>query len=83
MAAETELMQTAMNDMMADRKITTVTPNDPSTGSLGVNTWTEMPQGPDTATLDGVLEKTTTRFHYCWDVKGNVWAQNKTDGVTA
>ena len=83
LAAETETVQVAMNAMLADQNITTVTPNDPSTGSLGVNDWMEMPQGPNAATLDGVLDKASTRFYYCWDGRGNVWAQNTTDGVRA
>lgn len=83
LAAETETMQTAMNAMMVDRKITTVTPNDDTTGSLGVNTWNSMPAGPDAASLDGYLIKATTYFYYCWDSKGNVSAQNKKDGVKA
>ena len=83
LAAETELMQTAMDAMMADQNITTVTPNDDTTGSLGVNTWTAMPEGPNAAPLNGLLRKATTRFYYCWDSKGNVYAQTKTDGMRA
>ena len=81
--SETEMMQTAMDAVMAGQSIKTVTPNDNTTGSLGVNTWTSLPAGPDAAPLDGLLGRTTTRFYYCWDSGGNVYAQNKKDGVIA
>ena len=83
LAAETEYVQTAMYAMMEDKNITTVTPNDDTTGSLGVNTWTNVPVGPDAASLGGLLGTTTTMFYYCWDSKGEVYAQNKRDGVRA
>ncbi len=72
-----------MNAMMADKNITTVLANNDITGSLGVNTWTGLPGGPDAAALDGYLRKATTKFYYCWDSEGNVYAQNKKDGVRA
>ena len=83
LAAETETVQVAMNAMLADQNITTVTPNNDTTGSLGVNTWTALPTGPDAASLDGYLKKATTKFYFCWDNKGKVYAQNKEDGVKA
>ena len=33
--------------------------------------------------MDGYLKKKTTKFFYCWDDKGNVYAQNSSDGVKA
>ena len=48
-----------------------------------MNVWTALPTGPDAASLDGYLKKAMTRFYYCWDSKGNVYAQNKRDGVGA
>ena len=69
--------------MKEDKNITTVTPNDDTTGSLGVNTWTNLPAGPGAASLDGYLRKAKTHFYYCWDGKGEVYAQNKKDGVRA
>lgn len=81
--AETETVQSAMNSMMADKGITTVTANDKGTTSNGQNTWTALPAGTGAATLDGYLKKSKTKFFYCWDSKGNVYAQNKTDGVKA
>ena len=83
MVTEQELVQAAMYAMMADKSITTVTPNDDTNNSLGVNTWTDLPEGPDTASLYAYIKKTTTQYYYCWDSKGIVYAQNKTDGVRA
>ena len=81
--AETELVQVVMNAMMEDKNITTVTPNDVTNRSLGVNTWTAMPEGLDAAPLAGYLINTTTKYYYCWDSEGIVYAQNKKDGVRA
>ena len=83
MLAERETVQTAMNAMMVDRNITTVTPNDNTHSSLGVNTWTGLPEGANTKPLGNYLRKGTTIFYYCWDSKGKVYAQNKKDGVRA
>jgi prepilin-type N-terminal cleavage/methylation domain-containing protein len=83
LAAETETVQTAMDTMMADNAIVLVTANDKGTLSNGQNTWTALPAGTGAATLDGYLKKTTTKFFYCWDDKGNVYAQNSSDGVKA
>ena len=81
--AETQTVQTAMDIMMADKGITTVTANDKVTTSNGQNTWTALPAGTGAATLDGYLKKNATKFFYCWDGAGNVYAQNSVDGVKA
>ena len=81
--AETQTVQTAMDTMMADKGITTVTANDKVTTSNGQNTWTALPAGTGADTLDAYMKKNETKFFYCWDTKGNVYAQNKTDGVEA
>ena len=81
--AETQTVQTAMDTMMADMKITLVIANDKDSISNGQNTFTALPAGTGTATLDGYLKKTTTKFFYCWDDAGNVYAQNSADGVKA
>ena len=81
--AETETVRSAMNAMMADKGIVTVTANDKGTTSNGQDTWTALPAGTGAETLDGYLKKNKTKFFYCWDDKGNVYAQNKTDGVEA
>ena len=46
------------------QNITAVSANGDNTGSLGVDTWTALPEGPDVTSLDGVFGKTTTRFYY-------------------
>ena len=78
---EIALVQTAMNAMMADLNLATVTANDDTTGSLGVNTWTDLPEGPAATSLDSYLKKSSTKYFFCWDRNGNVWPQNKEDGV--
>ena len=83
MKAETETVQTAMNSMMTDKSITTVTANDKGTTSNGQNTWTSLPAGTGAAALTEYLKKSKTKFFYCWDTSGNVYAQNSTDGVKA
>ena len=81
--AETETIQSAMNAMMADKGIVAVTANGKGTTSNGQNTWTAWPAGTGAGTRDDYLKKNSTKFFYCWDSKGNVYAQNKTDGVEA
>lgn len=81
--AETETVQAATNSMMADNGITAVIANDKGTTSNGQNTWTALPGGTGAATLGGYLKGNKTKFFYCGDSKGNVYAQNKTDGVIA
>ena len=83
LAAETMFVQSAMNTMMADKGITAVTANDNGTTSNGQNTWTALPAGTGADTLDVYLQTSETKFFYCWDSKGNVYAQNKTDNVVA
>ena len=73
LAAELETVQTAMNAMMADQNITTV---DPKTSLAGVNTWTAVPTGTNSAFLSGYLKKSTTTYFYCWEADGEVYAQN-------
>ena len=79
--AETETIQSAMNAMMADKGIVAVTAKDKGSTSNGQNTWTALPACTGAGTLGGYLKKNNTKFFYCWDSKGNVCAQKKTDGV--
>ena len=81
--AETQTVQTAMDTMMAENGITTVTVNDETTTSNWQNTWTALPAGTGVLILDGYLKKTTTKFFFCWDGAGNIYAQNSVDGVKA
>ena len=83
LTAERETVQTAMYAMMADKNIKTVTPNDDTNNSLGENTWTGLPAGAGSASLDAYLKRTPTTFYYCWDSRGEVYPQNRTDGVRA
>ena len=83
LTAETETVQTAMNSMIADKGIVAVTANDKGTTSNGQNSWIALPAGTGAGTLDDYMKKSKTKFFYCWDSKGNVYAQNKTDGVIA
>ena len=70
-----------MNAMMVDKNLRSVTPNDDTNNSLGVNSWTDLPEGLGAAALDGYLEKSSTEYFFCWDRNGNVWPQHKKDGV--
>ena len=72
-----------MNAMMADKGIVAVTAKDKGTTSNGQKTWTALPAGTGAGTLGDYLKKNSTKFSYRWDSKGNVCAQNKTDGVEA
>ena len=78
LAAETETVQTAMNAMMADQNITTV---DVHTSGAGINSWTALPTGTNSAFLSGYLKKSTTTYYYCWEADGDVYAQNTAAGV--
>ena len=79
MAAERETVQTAMNAMMAEKDITTVTAViNPSAAS---NTWSSLPAGTGAAALYGAsgaqyLKKSTTNYYYCWTASGEVYARD-------
>ena len=84
LAAESAMIQTAMDAMMVDNNLVTVSANDNTTGSLGVNTWTALPEGPGALPLASLyLRDGMTNFYYCWDNKGYVYAQNTKDGAKA
>ncbi len=80
MKAETAAVQTAMDVMMVENKLVTVSANDNITGGFGVNTWTALPEGPNASSLDSYLQSDITTYYYCWDSKGNVYIVNKKDG---
>ena len=81
LAAETETIQTAMNAMMADTNITTVTAK---TSGSGIKTWTAQPPVlGNSAFLSGYLQKNTTTYYYCWEADGQVYAQNGAAGAVA
>ena len=83
LATEREMVQTAMNAMMFERGIAAVTANDDSTGSNGQNTWTALPVGGGAVALDLYLGEDKTRYFFCWDSEGKVYAQNGSDGERA
>ena len=76
--SETDTVRRAMYAMMAVKTITTVTANDGTNNKSGVQAWTAL---PIEGALEGYLTKPNTKFHYCWDSKGNIWSQNSADGV--
>ena len=73
LAAELELMQTAMNAMMADNSLTTVVEH---TSGAAVNAWTALPAAAGGAPLAVYLKRTLTRHYYCWDARGNVYPRS-------
>ena len=73
--AEWESVQTAMNAMMADKAITTVT-----VSAVGARTadFTSLPLGTNASPL-GVtyLQSASTVYYYCWDLNGQVTGQGE------
>ena len=71
--AESALVQSAMNAMMADNGLTAI---DGHTIGQAVNEWTGFPTGPGAASLDIYMKKPTTNFYYCWDRNGNLYPRS-------
>ena len=70
---EMEIVQTAMDSMMVDRKVTSVTASAHST-----NSWIDNPTGTGTSPLyPTYLRVSNTTWFYCWDSSGNVTRQDK------
>ena len=74
--AEWESVQTAMNAMMADKAITTVTATEGNTFARTAD-WSSLPAGLGSATLDGYLQSPNTPYYYCWDTSGQVQSQGE------
>lgn len=79
MAAERETVQTAMNAMMAEQDITTVTAV--INPAAATNTWSSLPAGTGAAALYGssgaqFLKKGTTNYYYCWTASGEVYSRD-------
>ena len=72
---ELETVQVAMNVMMVSNEITTVSANDNTTKSLGVNSWAALPEGPGAEPLALYIRGELTDFYYCWDTSGYVYPQ--------
>ena len=80
--AEWESVQTAMNAMMADVAITTVTAS-----AVGARTqsWGSLPAngGPEVTALAGYLQSASTVYNYCWGTNGQISSQGEVgDGGT-
>jgi hypothetical protein len=71
MAAERSTVQTAMDSMMADKGIASVSRSADST-----NDWSALPTGPGAAPLAGYMAADTTTYFYCWDESGEVLFQD-------
>ena len=74
LAAERDTMQSAMDMMMADRKLTTV---DEHTTGPAVNDWTALPAGTGVVPLGNVyVDLATSIYYYCWDARGEVYPRS-------
>ena len=81
MAAERETIQTAMNAMMAEQDVTTVTAV--VNPAASTNSWTALPAGTGSAVLYGsvgnrYLKTGTTNYYYCWTAGGEVYTRDAT-----
>lgn len=77
MAAETQTVQTAMNAMMAEQDITTVTAVEGGGGNA-TNIWGALPAGTGAIMLYGTLgnqylKQVDTDYYYCWTAGGLVY----------
>lgn len=71
-AAEKQNVQAAMDSLMADKAITTVTPR--TAPATAVNDFSALPEGTSTA-LANYLRENPTKYYYCWDATGKITAQ--------
>jgi len=79
MAAERETVQTAMNAMMAEQDVTTVTAV--VNPAAATNTFTALPVGTGSAVLFGAvgsryIKTGTTDYYYCWTAGGDVYTRD-------
>ena len=79
MDAEEEAVQTAMNAMMAEKAITTVTAS--TAAAAKTNSWSALPVGTGSATLDGYLQSATTVYYYCWNGSGQIVSQSNANAI--
>ncbi len=76
---EKDFVQTGMDAMMAEREVTSVTPNTRST-----NSWIDNPTGTTTAPLyPTYMRSPSTDCFYCWDSTGKVTRQDKSSAACA
>ncbi len=71
-ASERSTIQLAMDAMMAENGITSVTP----ISTNGVNDWTAYPAGTGAGLLDSYLPITSSEWYYCYDGEGRITNQN-------
>ncbi len=73
-SAEQENVQTAMDTLLADEGISSVTA---SASAASTNDWTALPVNPGTGGvfLDNYLRDDTTVYYYCWDTAAKVTFQ--------
>jgi hypothetical protein len=71
-AAEWDMVQAAMDSMLTDKGISSVTRSGDST-----NDWSELPTGPGAAPLAGYMAADTSTYFYCWDETGKVLFQDE------
>jgi prepilin-type N-terminal cleavage/methylation domain-containing protein len=74
-AAEFDNVQAAMDTMMADKNIISVTA---STGGPGTNGWIALPLPSGNELFGGTtsyMRAATTTYSYCWDTTGLITAQ--------
>jgi prepilin-type N-terminal cleavage/methylation domain-containing protein len=73
--AEIESVQAAMDAMMAENGITTVTGRVVGTDN-SVADWSALPAGAGAEALAGFLRSPTTTYFYCYDNSGNITRQD-------
>ena len=79
MVTESEAVQTAMNGMMAQQDITTVTAL--INPVAATNDWTGFPLGAGSQVLygppgDRYLKTSTTDYFYCWTAAGDIYTRD-------
>ena len=77
-AQEVELdnVDSAFELMMAENRVSSVTPHDNSNSSTAVNSWDLLPQGgAGVQPLQGYLVGASTVYFYCYDSDGNISEQ--------
>ena len=72
MAEEINSVQSAMDIMMVENKVSLVNVSPASSQ----NSWKTFPNGPSVASLDNYLKAEDTEYFYCWDTSGLVTDQH-------
>ena len=72
MAEEINSVQSAMDIMMVENKVSLVNVSPASSQ----NSWKTFPNGPSVASLENYLKAEDTEYFYCWDTSGLVTDQH-------